>query len=260
VTRSARILIAGVIFILAGNAAVLISVAYNRSGQPDAVVELSERELVRPYILSAREDSGLTLHLLWREPGQAEGSPRLTQDQLKALGFDPGADPHDPAAARRLSKALPRSGYVVLEFNGPSYQTALHDSEAALDKAKAELAAKPDDKMLQIALSAARNRRDQEHDKSSRLFAIDVGPDPGTLRIRYPDRGRYLILPCEVRLTDLRSPYSGYITGVGGTSVNVPLDLRPAIVGDGGAAPAHYTVRLAFGKHAEPWIVQARAE
>lgn len=269
-TRHLRILIIGAALILVGNAVALIGVAYNRSGEP-AVVNLSERELSRPYnFLASKENSGLTLRLDWRSADNSEphlpgvfsqgGRTRwLDKEKLAALGFDVSADPQNVDAARRYQKTLPRKAYVVLEFNGPAYQAAVQQARARLDEAKAKLAADPGSKALKANVKYAQRRLDNERNKNTRLFAVDVGPDRRTLRSHYSNRARYLILPGEVRLTVVNKALTGYISGLGVSSINVPLAYRAAIIGGGGARPAHYTVRLAFGKRDEPWILAARA-
>jgi hypothetical protein len=271
-TRHTRILIAGAALILAGNAVALIGVVYNRSGQPDAVVEFSERELPRPYnYLASKENSGLALHLNWRStdtsgpvlPGilsrGGSPSPWLDKDKLAALGFDVSADPKGPDAVRRYRKILPRKAYVVMEFNGPAYQAAVQQAQARIDEAKAKLAADPDNKALKTAIEYAQRQLDNEQHKNSRLFAVDVGPDQESLRSRYPDRARYIILPGQVRLMANSGAVNGYIAGLDVGTINVPLAYRAAISGEGGARPTHYTVRLAFGRRDEPWILAAQA-
>ncbi len=44
-----KILIAGLGIIIATNVIALAGVAYNRPGQPEATIELTERELAMPY-------------------------------------------------------------------------------------------------------------------------------------------------------------------------------------------------------------------
>lgn len=267
-TRHTRILIAGAALILAGNAAALIGVAYNRGGEPDAVIELSDRELTSPYSYrSSEENSGLALHLTWRSDrdvqssfaGIASGgaSPWLNKDKLAELGFDVSAPPQDPAAARRYEKALPRKAYVVLEFNGPAYQAAVQQRQTELSAAQTLLANNPGKIEFVERVKSAQTQLDNEQHNHSRLFAVDVGPDRVSLRSRYPDRAQYLILPGQVRLAVTDKELTGFITGLGVDTINVPLENRAAIAD--GARHAHYTVRLAFGKRAEPWILEARA-
>lgn len=269
-TRHIRVLIIGAALILAGNAAALIGVAYNRSGKPAAVLEFSDRELIAPFsVIGSKENSGLTLHLLWRNenfpqlsmPGSInhDGStPWFDKAKLAEVGFDVSADPKDPAAARRYQKTLPRKAYVVLEFNGPAYQAVVQKSQEAYDKVNAKLAAEPDNQDYKKQAKFAQEQLDHERNSNSRLFAVDVGPDPDQLLSRYPDRAHYFVLPGEVRLTSYNQTLSGYITNLSIETVNVPLAHRTAIVQEGGARRDHYTVRLAFGKRAEPWILDAQ--
>ena len=269
-TSHIRVLIIGAGLILVGNAFALIGVAYNRSGGPNAIVELSERELTRPYnYMTSTDNSGLALHLNWRSagdtrpslPGDISQESRtlwLDKDKLAELGFDVGANPQDPVAMLRYNKMLPRKAYTVLEFNGLVYQAAVQQTQALLDESKAKLALDPNNKMLKTGVDFAQRQVDDERNKSSRLFAVDVGPDPETLRARYSDRTQYIILPSEVRLSVFNKILTGYITGLNVNTINVPLAYRTAITGEGGPRPANFIVRLAFGKRAEPWILDAQ--
>lgn len=91
-----RELLLAVAVVLAANAWALIEVGLNRSGQPDAVVELTEREahLVR----LGEENTGLALRLVWTGPAD-----RLDRAKLEELGFKP------------VERQLPKEAFVVLE-------------------------------------------------------------------------------------------------------------------------------------------------
>ena len=57
----------GLALLVLTNAVALGGVAYNRSGEPDAVLKLGERELSPPYVWNDKgENSGLSLKLQWR--------------------------------------------------------------------------------------------------------------------------------------------------------------------------------------------------
>ena len=59
--------IGGLALITGVNAIALGGVAYNRSGEAESTLRLSERELRAPYKWSgSKENSGLALHLDWR--------------------------------------------------------------------------------------------------------------------------------------------------------------------------------------------------
>jgi hypothetical protein len=61
-----RLFVSGFALILIANVIALAGVAANRSGKPEAVIELTERELRLPYYEMNDENSGLALHLNWR--------------------------------------------------------------------------------------------------------------------------------------------------------------------------------------------------
>lgn len=271
-TRHLRTLIIGAALIVTGNAVALIGVVYNRSGEPDAVMDLSERELVLPYnYLSSTENSGLALHLIWRADDTAQNSfagfmnwggstPWLTKAKLAELGFDVSADPRNDVDTQRYEKTLPRPAWVVLEFDGPAYQAALQQRRTERDEALALQANNPGKGEFRERAETAEKALHAEQESSSRLFAIDAGPDHDALRRQYPDRAGYLILSGEVRITVNNQTLGGVTSGLNATTVNVPLDYRNAIRSDPGQDPDHYTVRLAFGKRGEPWVLDARVE
>jgi len=60
-------LLAGLGLIALTNAIALSGVVYNRSGDPEATLRLTQRELRTPYRwYGNRENSGLALSLVWR--------------------------------------------------------------------------------------------------------------------------------------------------------------------------------------------------
>jgi len=60
-------LISGLGLIALTNAVALVGVTYNRSGEPEAKLSLTQRELRTPYRwYGNRENSGLALSLIWR--------------------------------------------------------------------------------------------------------------------------------------------------------------------------------------------------
>jgi len=259
-TPRLRILLAGLGLILAGNAIALIGVAYNRSGEPDAVAELSERELGKAFNRN-RDNSGLSLRLRWRVEsetgiesmmlgGRMSGTTHwLDRDKLAELGFDT-TEPQQNDARRPLP--LPRAAWIVLELDGSVAQSWLAMREANLTKAEAELAENPEDKTLDQAARQARSVLSRERE-ASRLFAIDAGLDRDALRQRYPDGSQYLILRGQVRSMYDDKKFSGYITELNGSTLHVSLADHAAIERSG-----KYTVTVAFGKRAEPWIIEAR--
>lgn len=92
-------LIAGIALILLTNAVALLGVAWNRSGDPDKVLTLTQRELQLPYWTMNHENSGISLHIHWRVySGEKTAgyayygggtADWLDQAKMASLGFDP---------------------------------------------------------------------------------------------------------------------------------------------------------------------------
>ena len=110
----------GVGLILASNAVALAGVWYNRSGEPQAQLQLSEREIQLPYDswLRGEENSGLRLQLAWRQ-ADADWS-WLDEAKLRELGFAPND----------LGRSAERPLWLVLELDGPSYRKQVERAKA----------------------------------------------------------------------------------------------------------------------------------
>jgi hypothetical protein len=280
--RSRRgFLLAGVGLILAANAVALGGAAWNRSGDPESTLRLSERELrvVGEPVLD-RENSGMALRLRWRTLprragpedefhglGYAYGGPPkwLDGSKLAELGFDtarkrvPGGREHDAIPAKEV--------FLVLELDGAAYQAALERARQDSQRAKAAQAGKAGARDPEGESKRAAERLRREESTSSRLFVIDAGLDAGALRARYPDRARHSIVRGQVRpYWDTQSDATGALVGqVVGPSVgkiNVPLEFQPllanagerALRGEEDAQPPRREITVAFGRRLEPWI------
>ena len=135
------------VLIILTNAIVLAGVAYNRSGEPDAMVQLSERELQwqKNWERSGKEDSGLYLTLQWSMTGYYEYGREyredswLNQQKLAELGFDTSFPLNDKRSSSYYNRQLSRQAYVVLEFNGLAYENWV---EGELNGGGAELRVK----------------------------------------------------------------------------------------------------------------------
>jgi Domain of unknown function (DUF4824) len=274
-------LIAGLALLALTNLVALGGALWNRSGEPEARLRMSERELHRvdPWYRN-RENSGLSLRPIWRvlvDRAQnaelytwgyagAGGAPAwLDKAKMEALGFDASAaSAVEGRSWTRYEKQLAREVLLVLELDGPAYRRALElvTEHAAREKAK------PVDAEDKTALERWKNAREAlewETSRSSRLFVVDAGLDPEALRAKYPDRGRYAIVRGEVRpwiLNPKDDKAAGYVSSVSVPSINVPLRLRK-VFGDaklseyepGPRTPFEATV--AYGKRFEPWLVEA---
>ena len=275
-------LIAGLALIALTNAIALGGVAYNRSGEPESVLKLTQRELWQPHGYGLdREEGGLQLSVRWRvltaDPAMAfyadhQGTPEwLDEAKLASLGFDVSQPPAARRASWRYDRQLPKEALVVLELDGPARQKALERARerAAKEAAKgAETGKTGPGTPAQEAAVFLKN----EETANSRLFAVDAGPDAQALRAKYSDRTRYAIVQGKVRPyhqsgRGKEARWTGYIEVIENARVNVPLEFRKAVESaprsipmagptDGGPG---FEVRVAFGKRFEPWIVAAEA-
>ena len=275
---------AGLALLVLTNAVALGGVAYNRGGEPDAVLKLSQRELSLPHVRDDKgENSGLSLKLQWSSPPPAT-PPRgnanywrsdhnpgwLDARKMRELGFDSDATSMPrlfDAIPSSRHRALPRDVFIVLEFNGPAYQDSVRRAQADIDAAAAASAPtgashhdpRPTLDDLQAALDSARR-------VNTRLFAVDAGLDRAALRARYPDRTMYAIVRGRVSPTRDRDDddLGGTIDELGVDELNVPLQLRPVFEGlapridfqsrDSGSP---FDTTVMFGQRAEPWLASA---
>jgi hypothetical protein len=276
-------LIAGLSIIALANAVALGGVAWNRSGEPESVLKLTERELMQPYgSFFDRERGGVEFVINWRVlpsdpllgryPGNY-GSPEwFDEAKLKELGFNVTRPRAPDRRGRYYDRQLPREALIVLEFDGPTWPKAAELARQAAEKELAASAGKPDHGAR--AKNAAETIK-REETRNSRLFAVDAGLDGAALRAKYPDRTRYAIVTGKVRPVQSvkGEKLQGYIAEIHNTRVNVPREMMP-----GGPAsfrlppsairhPAETTVpadgpafeaTIAFGRRFEPWLVEAR--
>lgn len=274
-----RTLAAGAALILLANAVALVGVYLNRSGEPDARMLLTQRELTTPWVWqAARENSGIALALNWRVPvadaadyfdpgyGYSGGTPEwLDEERMKALGFDLALVGDEAAARRRFERQLPRDVLVVLELGGDAWQQALQRARQNAARHEAARLANADSKQFVERAKRAQEQLQHEEQASSRLFAIDAGLDRAALRARYPDRGRFLILRATLRPRlenrEGKTRVAGYVSGLAATQINLPHALRPALEPalrearrsalDPGA---RFELTLAVGQRLEPWV------
>ena len=187
---SSRTLFAlGFVLLVVTNLVVLAGVLSNRSGEPEALMTLTERELPLPFRLY-KENSGLALRIAWRAPGNStgeyfdRGNPGwLDAAKLKELGFKMEDTAGSTDKGNFSRPAIPKEVFIVLENNGEAYREAVQNAEADLAKKTAAQAANSGDKKLHDALQRAEDRLQHERITKSRLFAVDAGLDPRTLGI-----------------------------------------------------------------------------
>jgi hypothetical protein len=191
-------LLAACLLLVLANAYLFLRVALNRSGEPEATVALTGREVEICDWRSPerRGETGrpLSVKLLWNR--EAAVSSWLDPAKLEAVGFDCRVPADSPEASQHYGKMRPRQTFVVLEYEGPAYEAwrreieeknrALRDEERKRELSQAE--------------KGRLNSYKPRSINASRLFPINVGNDPGELRRRYPDRGHYIITPAVVKI------------------------------------------------------------
>jgi hypothetical protein len=271
------------------NIIVLAGVARNRSGAPDAVVELTERELPLGFYRSSadRENTGISLRLDWNQyPVYSKVLHRnnrglkydwFDQAKLEEVGFVCSVPLTDSKAELYYEKMLPRKAYAVLEYEGLAWDAWREREQQDLSEiaARAKRGA-----ATQKDLKEAQKEYERELKTHSRLFAVDAGSDPGKLRQRYPDNKHYLIVPAKVRLSYNRNyneetkkydrpTLTGYLSEILVDDIHVPKTMRSvldalAIKGksqtesyysyDMNKQEPRYKVALYYGKRYEPWV------
>ena len=256
---NSRLLLAALGLSVLSNAVLLAGVWYNRQGEPESRLLLSERELLRNSGGLHRENSGLSVRLNWRMPLHKAGDDHcndersLTPAQLQALGLPA----HGPEPRQDT-----RPAWAILELDGPLYRQSLQQAEDRLRQASAKLQELPDDRQRQEQEKAARQALVNERNKASRLFLADVGPDPAALRQRYPDRSRHALLRGTVRVwTRCHNATHGSLSGTftpDNPSINVPHAWRRMLAA---RLPAYYgatgqpfSVEISTGQRLQPWI------
>ncbi len=268
---------AGVALILAANAVALVGVAYNRSGDQESTLTLTQRELSLPFYWEPNdENSGLALQLRWRVrigkeknsgsgtsyPG-AHGTPDwLDKAKLMELGFDVSKAENIPEDRAYYAKLLPKEMLLVLELDGPAYREALEHARQHWQKQEALRAANVGKKEFEQRAKRAREQLDRDEPDNTRLFVIDAGLDATALRTRYPDRTRYAIVRGHVQ--PQAGGKTGYVSGISIDEIHVPFTYRQVfepMLRDvkrtqyGTSWPDKgYKVSVVYGKRFEPWI------
>ena len=263
-------LIAGSAIILLTNAVALGGAGYNRSGEPESRLQLTQRELQHSSWRSGKDNSGITLSLNWRIE-QADlndfnfgmysnswGMPVwLDRAKMAELGFDVDKLAGTAGDYGRHHKELqPREALLVLEMNDLAYQHHLQRTKEYVDQARKLLEASPSSEDVKRKAKNAEENYRYEQDKGSRLFVIDAGINAQKLRAAYPDRARYAIVHGLIRPTTVQikseTRIGGNITELHADRINVPFAYRQVFNN-----PEPYEVTVAFGKRLEPWLVSA---
>lgn len=216
-------LFAAAALVLIADAFALMHAARNRSGPIDADITLTEKELAW---FPSSDNSGVLLSLQTYQDFNA--TPAIGRDGLARLGFDVSMDPAAPKAYEFYNRQGQRLIWAVLE--------------------------------LREATPIDAQGKPVEH--ASRLTPVDGGPDPASLRNRYPDRAGYLILPARVR-AEIRPEYRqpvhrpaqvyGYVWGFP-SGVHVPKPWSDVFSAQRNRGLSAYRVRLQTGGLFEPMV------
>jgi hypothetical protein len=271
---------AAIVLVVAVNALVLVRVAANRRGDPDASLTLTEREMPIAFVSPTSESSGVSLQLNvehfvpWssgRYTRDLELDPLawLDADKLAALGFDVRLPKSGEDAEILMQRQVPRHAYAVIEHRGRAFDAYRRRLAERFGLVGLDL---EDAKPIPASNGSDRASAERELRNGSRLFIVDVGRDPAALRQRYPDRNSYLIAPAKVRaFLDRDPPWTNCESPscrVRGSvlllidEVIVPRRLQgklpevPRLASyrwSGEHAP-RYEVVLRAGKRYEPWI------
>jgi hypothetical protein len=251
VTRKALWLAAFVV--LLSNAVALGFAWMNRSGAPEAVLALTEREV--RLLPRETENTAMGLRLAWVDPS---GAPRATHwfdaAKLASLGFDCTGPVTRENAAHYRGQA-PRSAYAVFELEGDSWNRHVASIPEGPERDSQEL--------------------------GSHLVLIDVGLDPAALRVRHPDRRRVVIAHATVELVfretrETPPALEGRVNAADPIELSVPKRFRGVLEGlsarpdtafepnqrwRGSPLPGapRFSVTVAWGRSLEPWITSIEA-
>lgn len=264
--------------ILAGtNAVALLGVYGNRHGEPEALLNLSEREVGLPFRWAGRdENSGLALSIEWRIPQTpvTDGTdaddlnlvysaaiPWLDEAKMVSLGFDALSKSRLTDDIRETQRQTSREVFLVLELDGPAYQAALARAQAVFALQSRRVTEATDPEKLAERRREAQERLYGEKHKRSRLFAVDAGRDAAALRRTYPNRHQYAIVRAKIepawRPSGSRE-LTGMISSLSVDEIMVPFAFRPlaeALSQNKSDEREPFVATVAYGRRLEPWLV-----
>jgi hypothetical protein len=269
----------GFVTLVATNILVLTGVASNRSGDPETLITLTERELNLPYKHMTRENGGFYLRLSWKvlskeaddkddkNYGCRRSPAWLDNTKLKELGFniDDYINWNDDSTYYKVP--IPKQVFIVLENNGDSYREAVKRAERKLEKQRSRFELNTGDEKLLKELESAEKSLGHERITNSRLFAIDAGLNSQKLRKTYGDRTQFIIVKGLISISKNYNKKSkdvcGYIMKINVDNIHVSLKNRKVfdslpVKNKSKVNSPRYEVGLAYGNRFEPWIVSVR--
>mgnify|MGYP000434825131 CR=1 FL=1 len=258
--------------VLLVNSFILIGVWYNRSGEAESTVLLTEREMRMPYSWS---NDQTFLRISWRNAS----SEWFDQQKLESLGFD-------FSEAEYNTHFIETKAILVLEYDGDAYQQAVKIAQSRVERVErkltqlnagkeiqAELNDEFEDELqedLQADLKDAQENLKYEQLSASRLFIVDAGLDEEKLRTQYPDNQRYIL---TYGIVDVRAsmPYdenetlvfTGRVDQLSVKRLHIESEmfakinkLKSNTQYSRNTMPPRFSVEVHFGQRLEPWIEQ----
>jgi hypothetical protein len=269
-----KLLALAVACILLVNGFVLGKVYINRSTVV-AQLNLSERELQLPYHYGfAKEDSSARVSLRWMTPSsravtleldrwhwQYDRNLQLSQAHFASFGF--------PACSNSTRLRQKRAAWVLLEFNGRSYEQHLAQIEQYQQLVKG-LSAQSHPELVEKEIAEKRKGAaellTEAQTSHSRLFIVDAAADYALLvqaKNAFPSssQDQLLIVPAEVRAGYYRCDKPEQrqreivIDGLAVDSLHIPKHLARKFAGNNtGRNTVKFTAQINYGRLHEPWI------
>ncbi|MBL8173074.1 MAG: DUF4824 family protein [Bryobacterales bacterium] len=211
-----------VLVVLAANALALRHAAANRQGAPEADIELTDRELVY--------HSG------------GDNAPVFLR--LEYSGSAPRGHVHDIGDAGNW--------ITVEELSAAGFDCTIpvKDPRAAEHYQKQQ---------VRPVIAAFEYRPGDDAEPRSHLVAAGIGRDLPSMRRRFPDRSKVILLPASVRIYRGKDRPQAWLTSVP-VMIHVPHEYQagfrnlPTKMRAATDARPLYRVRLRYGANLEPWI------
>ena len=236
--RKKLAIIAAALLVLV-NVIVLTGAAYNRSGDPKASLQLTERELTLPYrYYNNKENSGLALRLNWKVAPDLSNKYRyngyslsnytspnwLKENKLKELGIDIEKAKLNKKNSRYRYKSIDSEEViVVLEYDGESFKKIVSNAEIDIKQYRTSVEKSPDNKDSISKLKRQEETLTALKMSESRLIAIDAGLELKALKEKYNDSSKYLMLRGEVGPLWVDDELKGRIKKLYNSNVHMPL-------------------------------------
>jgi hypothetical protein len=249
------------------NLVTLAAVWANRSGEPEAVLQLTERELPLPP--REAENTALALRLEWVDPEILRPGPGwFDRRKLEEVGFECRL-PLTPENRPYYQGQAPRAVFAVLEYEGEAWRR--YETEPVIPPT-------PDQRYVDPR-RAERDPARRTH--GSHLVVVDVGSSAEVLRAHHPDRRRQIVVPATATLRFVEEPgqpayVEGRVSMIQPPQINVPRDQRKLLESlqtdwrtraagesrspaSGASSPPRYRATVKWGRSLEPWLVDVDA-